>query len=141
MFNNIFKLGKNRKNNKNIIIGLLILVIGIFLTTDILKNTSLFKFREGNSVQNHMENDDVYIDCNPVDSEGIELVTVPQDPNDSLSNKGANTTNHIAKLFKDQGAQFIIGVIVFLLVYNLAQRGFKAISTRTEGHDRLMGGM
>ena len=141
MFNNIFKLGKNRKNNKNIIIGLLILVIGIFLTTDILKNTSLFKFREGNSVQNHMENDDVYIDCNPVDSEGIELVTVPQDPNDSLSNKGANTTNHIAKLFKDQGAQFIIGVIVFLLVYNLAQRGFKAITTRTEGHDRLMGGM
>ena len=141
MFNNIFKYGKNRKNNKNIIIGLLILVIGIFLTTDILKNTSLFKFREGNSVQNHMENDDVYIDCNPVDSEGIELVTVPQDPNDSLSNKGANTTNHIAKLFKDQGAQFIIGVIVFLLVYNLAQRGFKAISTRTEGHDRLMGGM
>ena len=141
MFNNIFKFGKNRKNNKNIIIGLLILVIGIFLTTDILKNTSLFKFREGNSVQNHMENDDVYIDCNPVDSEGIELVTVPQDPNDSLSNKGANTTNHIAKLFKDQGAQFIIGVIVFLLVYNLAQRGFKAISTRTEGHDRLMGGM
>ena len=141
MFNNIFKYGKNRKNNKNIIIGLFILVIGIFLTTDILKNTSLFKFREGNSVQNHMENDDVYIDCNPVDSEGIELVTVPQDPNDSLSNKGANTTNHIAKLFKDQGAQFIIGVIVFLLVYNIAQRGFKAISTRTEGHDRLMGGM
>ena len=47
MFNNIFKFGKNRKNNKNIIIGLLILVIGIFLTTDILKNTSLFKFREG----------------------------------------------------------------------------------------------
>ena len=141
MFNNIFKYGKNRKNNKDIIIGLFILVIGIFLTTDILKNTSLFKFREGNSVQNHMENDDVYIDCNPVDSEGIELVTVPQDPNDSLSNKGANTTNHIAKLFKDQGAQFIIGVIVFLLVYNLAQRGFKAISTRTEGHDRLMGGM
>ena len=141
MFNNIFKLGKNRKNNKNIIIGLLILVIGIFLTTDILKNTSLFKFREGNSVQNHMENDDVYIDCNPVDSEGIELVTVPQDPNDSLSNKGTNTTNHIAKLLKDQGAQFILGVIVFLLVYNIAQRGFKAISTRTEGHDRLMGGM
>ena len=141
MFNNIFKFGKNRKNNKNIIIGLLILVIGIFLTTDILKNTSLFKFREGNSVQTHMEDDDVYIDCNPVDSEGVELVTVPQDPNNSSGNKGANTTNHIAKLLKDQGAQFIIGIIVFLLVYNLAQKGFKAISTRTEGHDRLLGGM
>ena len=48
---------------------------------------------------------------------------------------------YIAKLFKDQGAQFIIGVIVFLLVYNLAQKGFKAISKRTEGHDRLLGGM
>ena len=141
MFNNIFKFGKNRKNNKNIIIGLLILVIGIFLTTDILKKTSLFKFREGMNVEEHIEGEDVYIDCNPVDSEGVELVTVPQDPNDSLGNKGANTTNHIAKLFKDQGVQFIIGVIVFLLVYNLAQRGFKAISTRTEGHDRLMGGM
>ena len=101
MFNNIFKFGKNRKNNKNnknIIIGLLILVIGIFLTTNILKNTSLLKFREGNSVQNHMENDDVYIDCNPVDSEGVELVTVPQDPNNS---SGPNTTNHIAKLLED----------------------------------------
>ena len=141
MFNNIFKYGKNRKNNKDIIIGLLILVIGIFLATDILKNTSLFKFREGISVEKDIEGEEVIIDCNPVDSEGIELVTVPQDPNDSLINKGANTTNHIAKLFKDQGAQFIIGVIVFLLVYNLAQRGFKAISTRTEGHDRLMGGM
>ena len=141
MFNNIFKFGKNRKNNKNIIIGLLILVIGIFLTTDILKKTSLFKFREGMNVEEHIEGEDVYIDCNPVDSEGVELVTVPQDPNDNSGNKGANTTNHIAKLLKDQGAQFIIGVIVFLLVYNLAQKGFKAISTRTEGHDRLLGGM
>ena len=138
MFNNIFKY---RKNNKNIIIGLLILVIGIFITTDILKKSGLIKFREGNAVQNHMEDDDVYIDCNPVDSEGVELVTVPQDPNNNSGNKGANTTNHIAKLLKDQGAQFIIGIIVFLLVYNLAQKGFKAISTRTEGHDRLMGGM
>tara|TARA_X000000368_G_scaffold246488_1_gene194729 strand:+ start:135 stop:560 length:426 start_codon:yes stop_codon:yes gene_type:complete len=141
MFNNIFKFGKNRKNNKNnknIIIGLLILVIGIFLTTNILKNTSLFKFREGITVEKHMEDEDVYIDCNPVDSEGVNLVTVPQDPND---NSGTNTTNHITKIFKDQGAQFIIGIIVFLLVYNLAQRGFKAISARTEGHDRLLGGM
>ena len=84
MFNNIFKIRKNRKNNKNIIIGLLILVIGIFLTTDILKNTSLFKFREGMNVEEHIEGEEVYIDCNPVDSEGVELVTVPQDPNDSL---------------------------------------------------------
>ena len=191
MFNNIFKYGKNRKNNKDIIIGLLILVIGIFLATDILKNTSLFKFREGwfghshlasryhlhnqysqedhehdniqennnvinenkkvvnenkNVINEHIDNDnvhiedgdDVYIDCNPVDSKGESLVVISNDSSNSMGL--SKTTITTASIVKDRGAQFAIGLIVLFIVYNVAQKGFKAISKTTEGHDRLFGG-
>ena len=135
MFNNIFKY---RKNNKNIIIGLLILVIGIFITTDILKKTSLFKFREGISVEKHIEGDDVYIDCNPVDSEGVELVTVSHDT--PTSSGAARSGIKVAEILRDNGVQFIIGIVIFLLVYNIAQRGFKFIGTPSKDSDRLFGG-
>ena len=53
----------------------------------------MFKFREGMNVEEHIEGEDVYIDCNPVDSEGVELVTVPQDPNDNSGNKAVSYTH------------------------------------------------
>tara|TARA_B100000886_G_C20180090_1_gene389754 strand:- start:271 stop:573 length:303 start_codon:yes stop_codon:yes gene_type:complete len=77
------------------------------------------------------EDEDIYIDCNPVTTEGEEITDDNNEIKPELVNNQIldDLTNNIVggELFNNIGIQTIIGVVVFAVLYGLGNYVFKDV--------------